>query len=168
MHFWLDPDNAALMVEHIAAVLSEADPDNAAAYTANASATVESLAALEAELETTLAPVADRPFIVFHDAYQYFEHRFGLAAAGSITVSPEVLPGAARIDALRHVIADRNAVCGFAQPNFEPALVGTVTEGTPARAGTLDPEGSALEAGPDLYAELMRGLATAMAECLAE
>ncbi len=167
MHFWLDPDNAALMVAHIAAMLSEADPDNADAYTANAATAVETLTALEAELETTLAPVADRPFIVFHDAYQYFEHRFGLAAAGSITVSPEVLPGAARIDELRQVIADRNAVCVFAEPNFEPALVGTVTEGTPARAGTLDPEGSALEAGPDLYAELMRGLATAMADCLA-
>ncbi|MFD2648600.1 zinc ABC transporter substrate-binding protein [Devosia albogilva] len=168
MHFWLDPDNAALMVTHIGEVLAEADPANAATYAANAAATVETIDALEAELETTLAPVADRPFIVFHDAYQYFEHRFGLAAAGSITVSPEVLPGAARIDELRHIITDRNAVCVFAEPNFEPALVATVTEATPARAGTLDPEGSALEAGPELYAELMRGLAAGMVECLGE
>ena len=168
MHFWLDPDNAALMVTHIADVLAETDPDNAATYTANAVATLKSLAALEAELETTLAPGADRPFFVFHDAYLYFEQRFGLTAAGSITVSPEVLPGAARIDELRYIIADRNAVCVFAEPNFEPAIVRTIIEGTPARAGTLDPEGSALEAGPYLYTELMRGLANGMVECLAE
>ncbi len=166
MHFWLDPENAALMVTHIAGVLAEADPANAAAYEANAAATLATLDALEAELATALAPVADRPFIVFHDAYQYFERRFGLTAAGSITVSPEVLPGAARIDALRHAVADRHAVCVFAEPNFQPALVATVSEGTGARAGTLDPEGSTLAAGPGLYPELMRGLATGMLDCL--
>jgi len=166
MHFWLDPHNAGLMVRQIAAVLAEADPDNAAAYDANAQAELARLEALEAEIRASLAPVAGKPFIVFHDAYQYFENRFGLEVAGTVTVSPEVMPGAARIDELRAKVAELGATCVFAEPNFEPAIVRTIVEGTEARAGVLDPEGSALAEGPDLYAELLRGLATGLAECL--
>lgn len=166
MHFWLDPENAKLMVAHIAQTLSAADPDNAAAYAANAEAEAARLDALSAELTATLAPVADKPFIVFHDAYQYFENRFGLTVAGTVTVSPEAMPGAARIDELRAKVVELGATCVFAEPNFEPAIVRTIVEGTTAQAGTLDPEGSALTEGPDLYPELLRGLANGLVECL--
>lgn len=166
MHFWLDPENARLMVTEIATVLAEADPDNAATYEANAEAERVRLDQLEEELRTTLTPVAGKPFIVFHDAYQYFERRFGLTVAGSITVSPETLPGAARVDELRAKVAELGATCVFAEPNFQPAIVSTIIEGTPAKAGTLDPEGAALTEGPDLYAELLRGLATGLVDCL--
>ena len=166
MHFWLDPENAKLMVAHIAQTLSAADPGNAAAYAANAEAEAARLDALSAELTATLAPVADKPFIVFHDAYQYFENRFGLTVAGTVTVSPEAMPGAARIDELRAKVGELGATCVFAEPNFEPAIVRTIVEGTTAQAGTLDPEGSALTEGPDLYPELLRGLANGLVECL--
>jgi zinc transport system substrate-binding protein len=166
MHFWLDPENAELMVAEIAAVLSEADPDNAAVYAANAELEQARLDALAAELTATLAPVADKPFIVFHDAYQYFETRFGLTVAGTVTVSPEVMPGAARIDELRAKVGELGATCVFAEPNFEPVIVGTIVEGTAARAGVLDPEGSALTEGPDLYPQLLRNLAAGLVECL--
>lgn len=166
MHFWLDPKNAKLMVTHIAATLSAADPDNAAAYTANAEAELSRLDALEAELTATLAPVADKPFIVFHDAYQYFEARFGLTLAGSITVSPEVMPGAARIDELKAKLGTLGATCVFAEPNFEPTIISAITEGTSAKAGVLDPEGGALPEGVDLYPTLLRGLAKSLVDCL--
>lgn len=166
MHFWLDPENARLMVTEIAMVLAEVDPANAATYEANAEAERVRLDELEEELRTTLAPVAGKPFIVFHDAYQYFETRFGLTVAGSITVSPETMPGAARVDELRSKVAELGATCVFAEPNFQPAIVSTIIEGTPARAGTLDPEGAALTEGPDLYANLLRGLATGLLDCL--
>lgn len=166
MHFWLDPQNARLMVSRIATVLAEADPENAAAYDANAEAELLRLDALEAELQQTLAPLAEKPFIVFHDAYQYFEHRFGLDVAGTVTVSPDAMPGAARIDELRAKVTELGATCVFAEPNFEPAIVRTIIEGTSAKAGVLDPEGSALPEGPDLYPNLLRGLATGLVECL--
>jgi zinc transport system substrate-binding protein len=166
MHFWLDPENAELMVSEIARVLSEVDPDNAAAYAANAEATIARYDALQAELTATLAPVADKPFLVFHDAYQYFEKRFGLEIAGTVTVSPEAMPGAARIDELRAKVDQLGATCVFAEPNFEPAIVSTVVEGTEAKAGTLDPEGAALDEGPDLYPELLRGLGRSLVDCL--
>ena len=166
MHFWLDPENAKLMVTEIAAVLGEADPDNAATYQANAEAELVRLDALTAELGETLAAVEGKPFIVFHDAYQYFETRFGLDVAGTVTVSPEAMPGAARIDELRAKVAELGATCVFAEPNFEPAIVRTIVEGTEAKAGVLDPEGAALTEGPDLYPELLRGLANGLVDCL--
>jgi zinc transport system substrate-binding protein len=166
MHFWLDPENAKLMVTEIAEALSAADPDNAPVYAANAEAEQARLDALEAELTATLAPAAGKPFLVFHDAYQYFENRFDLDVAGTVTVSPEAMPGAARIDELRAKVAELGATCVFAEPNFEPAIVATIIEGTSAQAGTLDPEGSALAEGPDLYHELLRGIATSLVDCL--
>lgn len=166
MHFWLDPQNAALMVTQIASTLAAADPENAAAYEANAAAEISALAALETEIAATLAPVADKPFVVFHDAYQYFEARFGLNLAGSVTVTPDVMPGAARIDELKARVAELGATCVFAEPNFEPAIIGAITENTGAKAGVLDPEGGALTEGPNLYPELLRGLATSLVDCL--
>ncbi|HEY8577923.1 MAG TPA: zinc ABC transporter substrate-binding protein ZnuA [Devosia sp.] len=166
MHFWLDPENAKLMVTHIAATLAEADPDNAATYQSNAEAELVKLDELEAELQATLAPVADKPFLVFHDAYQYFETRFGLSLAGSVTVSPDVAPGAARIDELRAKVTELGATCVFAEPNFEPRVIETIIEGTDAQAGVLDPEGGALEEGIELYPTLLRGLASSLVDCL--
>lgn len=166
MHFWLDPRNAALMVTHIAETLAAADPENAALYAGNAQAELDRLEQLEGELSAMLAPVSDRPFIVFHDAYQYFEARFGLDLAGSVTVTPDVMPGAARIDELRARIDELGAVCVFAEPNFEPAIIGSIIEGTEAKAGVLDPEGGALSEGPGLYAELLRGLGRGLVDCL--
>lgn len=166
MHFWLDPQNARLMVSHIAATLSAADPENAATYAANAEAELAALTELEAELTAILAPVKDRPFVVFHDAYQYFEMRFGLALAGSITVTPDVMPGAQRIDELKARVAGLGATCVFAEPNFEPTIIAAVIEGTAAKSGVLDPEGGALAEGIELYPQLLRGLATSLAQCL--
>lgn len=166
MHFWLDPENAKLMVTHIATTLAAADPANASAYAANAEAEHVKLDALEAELAATLAPVADKPFIVFHDAYQYFEARFGLALAGSVTVTPDVAPGAARIDELKAKLATLGATCVFAEPNFPPTIIKAITEGSAAKSGILDPEGGALTEGVDLYPNLLRGLANSLVDCL--
>lgn len=166
MHFWLDPENAKLMVTQIAATLSAADPENAASYAANAETEIAALSSLEAELDATLAPVKDRPFIVFHDAYQYFEARFGLTLAGSVTVTPDVMPGAARIDELKAKVGELDATCVFAEPNFEPTIISAITEGTTAKAGVLDPEGGALTEGIELYPTLLRGLATSLVDCL--
>lgn len=166
-HVWLDPHNAAAMVGTIVAVLAEADPANAEAYRANGAATLERIAALTAEIESMLAPVADEPFVVFHDAYRYLERRFGLNAVGAITVSPEVRPGAGRVLEIRERIESLGTVCVFAEPQFAPALVDTLIEGTTARAGVLDPLGADIEDGPDQYFTLMRRNAAALRDCLA-
>lgn len=168
MHFWLDPMNARAFVHEIEEALVEADPENAEAYSTNAARLNERLNALMAETAKAVEPVKDRRFVVFHDAYQYFEKRFGIEASGSITVSPEALPGAARLAELKARIAELGVACVFAEPQFEPRLISVVTEGTDARSGVLDPLGADLTDGPDLYFELIRNLTTSLTECLAE
>lgn len=167
-HIWLDPANGRVVLAALATTLSALDPENADRYRANAAEAEAGLAALDAELLAALAPVAERPYIVFHDAYQYFERHYGLAAAGSITVSPDQQPGARRLQDIRERLERSEAVCVFAEPQFEPALVATLIEGTGVRSGTLDPLGATLEAGPDAYAELLRGLASDLVACLGE
>jgi zinc transport system substrate-binding protein len=165
-HLWLDPMNAKAMASEIERALVQADPANAAKYQANGATLMKSLDQLDGELKATLAPVKDKPFIVFHDAYQYFEHRYGVKVAGSITVSPETTPGAERISEIHKKVAELGATCVFAEPQFEPKLVSVVTEGSKARSSVLDPEAATLKAGPDLYFELMRGIAASLKTCL--
>lgn len=166
LHLWLDPTNAKAMAAEIEKTLAAADPDNAAAYKTNLDALNTRLAALDKSLAETVAPIKDKPFIVFHDAYQYFEHRYQVKVAGSITVSPETLPGAARLKQIHEKIVELGATCVFAEPQFEPKLVNVVLEGTSAKSGTLDPEAATLEAGPDLYFQLMDGIGTSLKTCL--
>lgn len=165
-HIWLDPMNAKVLIGQIVRSLSEADPANAAAYRANADVLAARIDKMSAEVAAKLAPVRKRPFIVFHDAYQHFESRYGLQAAGSITVSPEVVPGAARVQEIRGRIRDLGAVCVFSEPQFTPQLVSVVTEGSNANEGVLDPLGAALTPGPDLYVSLIENMADNMAACL--
>ena len=165
-HIWLDPANARAIVSATADALAARDAANAEAYRTNADRTLQAIDALDAELKATLAPLKDKPFVVFHDAYQYFEARYDLSAVGSITVSPDRRPSAKRLSAIRAKIAGLNAACVFAEPQFEPTLVRTVVEGTKARTGVLDPEGADLPEGEALYPTLLRNLAASLRGCL--
>jgi len=165
-HIWLDPVNAKALVHEIEETLAKADPENASKYEANAEAVEKKLDALVAEITSEVEPAKGKGFIVFHDAYQNFEKRFGLAASGSITVSPEVVPGAARIQELQGKVKELGATCVFSEPQFEPKIITTVTEGTSAKTGVLDPLGAGIEDGPELYFTLIRNMAASFKKCL--
>lgn len=166
LHFWLDPQNGKVLATDIAKTLGASDPEHAAQYEKNARDYGEKIDALTRGIASELEPVKDKPFIVFHDAYQYFENRFGVKAAGSIMVSPEKAPGAARIKEIHDKIKSLGATCVFSEPQFEPKLVKTVIDGTEARTGILDPLGAELKDGPDLYPQLIRNLAGSLKTCL--
>jgi zinc transport system substrate-binding protein len=165
-HIWLDPRNGVAMVKEITRALSEAAPDKAATFEANATAAIADIEAAATEIDAELASVKGKPFVVFHDAYQYFEERFKVPAAGAITISPEVQPSAKRLGEIRRKIKDLDVACVFAEPQFKSKLVATVVEGTGAKAGTLDPEGASIEAGPDAYVSLLKNLAQGLKGCL--
>lgn len=165
-HIWLDPENAKAIASYIADVLEGRFPEHAEQFKRNAEGLRADLDALQADILAITQPLRHKPFIVFHDAYQYFDRRFDLDAVGSITVTPDVQPSAKRLLELRQKIRELNAVCVFAEPLFQPRLVAALIEGTSARAGTLDPEGLGLQAGPQLYFTLMRNLAANLRACL--
>ena len=155
------------MVDRIEQALRAKDPANARRLQGQCRGAQAELEALAAELDRDLAPIARRPYIVFHDATQYLERRYGLNVVGSISVSPEVPASGKRLTELRRKIDELGAVCVFAEPQFDTRLVDNLIEGTAARPGTIDPEGGRLEPGPELYFTLMRQLAGDLKGCLA-
>lgn len=165
-HVWLDPENARAMAAMAAEVLAKADPGNAATYRANASAFSGELDKTSAAIATELAPVKDRPFIVFHDAYQYFERRFGLAGAGSISDVSAQAPSAERLAQVRDKIIAAKAACVFREPQYDDKVVATVIEGTGAREAVLDPLGAAVSPGPGAYTRILENLAKSLKDCL--
>ena len=165
-HAWLSPQNAMTWLNVIAGQLSAADPDNAGAYFANAAAGRTEIEALIGEVTATLDPVRDGQFVVFHDAYQYFEADFDFLASGAISISDASDPSPARIAEIQDRIAEQGIDCVLAEPQFNPGLVATVLDGTEAQTGILDPLGSDLEPGPTLYPQLIRNLSTALAGCM--
>ena len=168
IHVWLDPENAKVLVNEIKLALIEKDPSNASIYEANSKKINLKLDQLIDEVSSKLESEKGKGYVVFHDAYQYFEQRFGMSAVGSITVSPEVVPGANRIRELKEKIVDLNATCVFSEPQFEPKLVSTVIEGTQANTGVLDPLGASIKDGPELYFTLIRNMANSLQDCLSK
>ncbi|GGH38256.1 zinc transport system substrate-binding protein [Cribrihabitans marinus] len=165
-HAWLSPENAGSWLNLIAAQLSAADPENAGTYFANASAAREEMQALSAEIRATLDPVREGSFIVFHDAYQYFETAFDFPASGAISLSDATDPSPARIAEIRERIREEGIDCVLAEPQFNAGIVDAVLDGTGASTGVIDPLGAELEPGPDLYPQLLKKMATTLAECL--
>ncbi len=165
-HIWLDPANGKAVLAEMAARLAAIDPANADAYKANAAAEAAELDALAARVEAVVAPVRGKAFFTAHDAYRYFEHRFGIESAGSVALSDAAPPGPARLDHIRSEMREHSALCVFIEPQLDPKLAQTAAEGTGARVAVLDPLGADLEPGPGLYPALIEGLAQSLAGCL--
>lgn len=164
-HAWLSPTNAAAWLNLIAAELSAVDPDNAGTYFANAAAAREELEALSVEVNEILEPARGLSFIVFHDAYQYFEMDFDFPASGAISLGDATDPSPARVAEIQGRVQDEGVTCVLSEPQFNPGLVTTVLDGTDANTTVIDPLGFDLELGASLYPQLIRNLATSLAEC---
>ncbi|PHQ70094.1 MAG: zinc ABC transporter substrate-binding protein [Sneathiella sp.] len=166
MHVWLDTDNARRIIAAIARKLSAVYPENKEIYDENARRLISRLDQLDIEITQKLVPAKDKPFIVLHDAYPYFEEKYDLNNVGSITLEPGMPASMGHLRDIRQKIGDLGAVCIFREPQFNDRLVRTAAEGSIARTGTLDPLGAGLQEGPDLYVELMQNLANDFIQCL--
>lgn len=164
-HAWLDPENGKIWLPLIARALSDLDPEHAADYSANATAGLAEIDQAMADTRAALGSVQDLRFIVFHDAYQYFEHRFGLNAAGAIALSDASPPGPARIAELRERVGALDVTCALTEPQFDLDLVRTVFDSHDIKTAVVDPAGSALPLGPDMYPELIRSVGAALTSC---
>lgn len=166
LHLWLMPSNARVMVMEIARQLTILFPEHKTLYFDNARKVSERLSALDVEMETRMVTFRNKPFIVFHDAYQYFETRYGLTSAGSIIFHPGQPPGAKHVQELRDKIKSAGVKCVFREPEFEGRVVDNLLEGTEAKSGVLDPEGALLAPGSELYFQLMEKIAAELEACL--
>ncbi len=165
-HAWLSPKNAKLWLNIIASKLSVSDPENAANYFMNAAAGQAEIEEMIAEVSATLKPVQGGKFVVFHDAYQYFENDFDFYASGAISLSDASDPSPARIEKIQKRIRDEGIQCVLAEPQFKKGLVATVMEGSEATASVIDPLGAELKTGPKLYTQLIKNMAKTLRDCL--
>ena len=165
-HGWLDPDNGKTWLDVIATELSKIDPENTDIYFDNVSQGKTDIDAVISEIDATLATFRGTNFIVYHDAYQYFERRFDVLAAGSISMGDVSDPSPARIAEIHQTVEELDMTCVFSEPQFNPELVATVVDGTKARARVIDPLGTRLTLGADFYLNLLRNIAQTMASCL--
>ncbi len=166
-HLWLDPANAARAVDAIAHLLAKLDPANASDYRRNADAAGARIDRLDRALGMQLAPVRTAPFVVYHDAFRAYAKHFGLNLVGAVVVGAEHAPGAASLARLHAEIRARGVRCLFTEPEFTPAEARALVAGTGARIAVLDPLGTAIPAGPDLYPTLMRQVTDAFVACAA-
>jgi zinc transport system substrate-binding protein len=165
-HAWLSTDNARTWLNVIAAKLSSIDPANAGGYFSNASEAITELDALDNEVNEMLDPVRGGKFIVFHDAYQYFETVYDFPASGAISLGDASDPGAARIAEIANRIQSENIQCVLSEPQFNANMVDTVMAGTNAKTEVIDPLGFGIEPGVSLYTKLIKGMASSLVNCL--
>jgi zinc transport system substrate-binding protein len=164
MHFWLDPHNAIAMTKAIILHLSVIDPEHQKQYQSNGNVLIGRLKTLDLQLQKNLAAVQSKPYVVFHDAYQYFEKRYHLQGAGSLSLHPELPPSAKRLSRIRAMIEQEKVVCLFSEPQFSPALVRSIASELQIKTGVLDPLGT--DPSAEGYFSLMATLSEALKGCL--
>ena len=164
-HFWLDPLNAQKITQYLVRILSEVDPENAQIYHNNGKKTILRLSNLNIQLETKMSSVSSKSYIVFHDAYQYFEKRYQLNPIASVTVSSGLSTSVGSLLDIRKKINKKNVLCIFTEPQFSPKLVQTVISGTAVKKGILDPIGISISPGPEMYFTLLNNISHSIRTC---
>ena len=166
MHLWLSPEIARKTAVAIHGKLLELMPQDKAKLDANLQQFEVALADTDKRVSAQLAPVRNKGYFVFHDAYTYFEKQYGLSPTGHFTVNPEIQPGAQRLHQIRTQLVEQKAVCVFAEPQFRPAVIDAVARGTQVRKGTLDPLGTDISLAKDSYVKFLSQLSSQYASCL--
>ena len=162
-HVWLDPMNAKVIVKEITKQLVQLDSKNSAAYKANSKKALADIDKLTKNIKKDLSK--DLRFVVFHDAYQYFEKRFGIQVLGALTVNTDVMPGAEQLSEIREVIEHEKVNCIFSEPQFNPSIIKSIAKDTKVKTGILDPLGAKLDKGKNLYFDLLNNMASSFKGC---
>ena len=166
VHIWLSPDNAIKIVQKVNKVLSLYFPENSKIYNDNTTKFIDKIKTLKMELVRELSPIKNKPYIVFHDAYQYFEKTFELNAVGSVALEGDIASSPKQISFIKDKIIKSKASCVFQEPQFDSKLVKIVVEGTDAKIGILDPLGVNITGDKDFYLQLLSNMAKSLKECL--
>ncbi|MDR9825959.1 zinc ABC transporter substrate-binding protein ZnuA [Vibrio sp. FNV 38] len=165
-HFWLGVSKTQRVAQQLAEKFGQIDPDNKAQYQANYKRFSAELEQLKIDIQDKLNPVKHKGYFVFHDAYGYFEEEFGLNHLGYFTVSPDRKPGAKTLINIRTTLAKGETECVFAEPQFTPAVIDSVTRGSDVSVGVLDPVASEIEVKSGSYVEFSHQLADSFTSCL--
>ena len=165
-HLWLSPANARVIAARLAADLSQADPTNAGRYASNLKTFESELAAKDQALRTQLAPLAGKPYFVFHEAFDYFEEAYGLGHRGVFALGADVQPGARHVAAMRDELKAAGPTCVFTEPPLQPKIATTLSSGLPVTLVELDPLGARVPVNAGGYAQLLQSVGDTLGGCL--
>ena len=166
MHLWLSAENALEIVAVVKQVLTEMDPQNAWLYQANSLKVIDDISETKKVIAHSLQAIKDVPYLLFHDAYQYFEKEYALNPVGAVTINPERKPGIKTMILIEQNIELQDVQCIFHEPQFQPRLVARIAEDTGIRSGELDPIGASMQPGPELWFDLMLTLRNNLLACM--
>lgn len=167
-HIWLSPKAGEQIAEQIAERLSQQLPEQKAKIAENLANFKATLATKNSEIAKQLEPVKSKGYYTFHDAYGYFEDAYGLKSLGSFTINPTVAPGAKTLNAIKKSITQKKAQCLFAEPQFTPKVIESLSKGTSAKVGQLDPLGEKIELSREAYPQFLQSLADQFSDCLSK
>ena len=162
-HIWLDPMNAKVILNEMVEHLIENDPKNASKYKSNLKKALKDIDKLNKDVKKELSK--STASIVFHDAYQYFEKRYGVNILGAFTVNTDVMPGAEQLAEIREIIEHDKVTCVFSEPQFNPDIIKAVAKDMNIKTGVVDPLGATLDPSKDLYFKLIRNMSTSFKGC---
>ncbi|GAW44965.1 zinc ABC transporter substrate-binding protein ZnuA [Photobacterium damselae] len=165
-HVWLGPKQAIEVAKVITQQLVKQDPLHKEQYEANLSCFTSEVNQTITQLTNELKPLAGHGYYVFHDGYGYFEEQFGLKNLGHFTVEPDRRPGAKTLMNIRQALQAHQAYCVFSEPQFSPAVVDSVVNGTEVKVGTLDPMATGIVAGKGGYVRFLQQLGQSFTKCL--
>lgn len=168
LHLWLDPMNAIEIAGYLATVLSDADPAGETIYRENAAIFRDRVESATKTIRSQLSPYSNRPYVVFHDAFQYFEKRFGLMSPAVLTLNPEMAPSAKVVSEIREYLLSSGTQCVYREPQFSPSILRSMTEGLPITIAELDPLGEGMAIDADYYPQIILEMAQSFESCFSQ
>lgn len=168
LHLWLDPLNAIAMADYLVSVLSDADPTGETTYRENAERFREQVEQVTETIQRQLSPYNNQTYVVFHDAFQYFEKRFGMMSPAVLTLNPEMAPSAKVVRQVREYLLSSGTRCVYREPQFSPSILSSMTEGLPITIAELDPLGDGTAIDADYYPQIVLGMAQSFESCFSQ
>ena len=164
-HFWLNSDNGIALAKEIKDRLIEIDQAQAAQYQSRFESFV-------AEIETTNRDLTERfstshnNYLVYHNAYQYFERQFGLQHSVALLADPETQPGIQHILRTRELVENSMPNCLLVEPESSMELVTTLTDGMDIRTVSVDHLGYDVLPSDNPYRQLLLQVAESFESCI--
>ena len=123
-HLWMDPVNAKHYAFAIRDGLIMIDPQHADFYKKNARRYAASLDELEASIARKIdaIPPSRRYMIVFHNAWQYYNDRFGLTSLGFIEANPGQDPNPQQVARLIDLAREHQVRAIFTEPEYSAKI----------------------------------------------
>lgn len=164
-HLWLNTENALVIAKRLTAELRRIDAENESDYEAALTLFESELETLNSSIRNRLAQYDKSDYLVYHDAYQYFERQFGLPGGLALVYDPEVQPSMRDLLELRNHLQAKSPSCILLEVDSDVELVNTALENRAIKSEIVDLLGYEIEDGVHSYSQLMLSVTNSFTNC---